>query len=62
MCQTNAYAVSGGSEEILMESVARLEVNGGSITLRDLFGDSIEVAGRITGINFQSGKLFIERE
>jgi predicted RNA-binding protein len=60
MCQTNAYVVKGGSEDMLMEGVARLEVGDGVIALVGIFGDRQEVAGRIREINFQAGKLVIE--
>ncbi len=61
MCQTNAIAVAGGREEMLMEGVARLEVVGDTLKLRGIFGDRLEVKGRIVEINFQGGKMIIER-
>jgi len=61
MCQTNAYVLTDGYEEMVMESVSRLEVKGGTLVMKGIFGDTVELAGRITGINFQAGKLYIER-
>jgi len=61
MCQTNAIAVAGGREEMLMEGVARLEVEGDTLKLRGIFGDRLELRGRIVEINFQGGKMIIER-
>jgi predicted RNA-binding protein len=61
MCQTNAFAVSGGGEEMLMEAVARLEVDGDTLRMRGIFGDRLEVKGRIVEINFQAGKMMVEK-
>jgi len=61
MCQTNAFAVKGEKEEMLLEAVSRVEVDGGTLKMRSIFGDRLEVEGRIVEINFQAGKMMIER-
>lgn len=61
MCQTNAFAVTGDKEEMLMEGVARIEVDGDTLRMRGVFGDRFDVKGRIVEVNFQAGKMIIER-
>jgi len=61
MCQTNAFAIGADGEEMLMEGVSRLEVDGDTLSLRGVFGERLEVKGRIREINFQGGRLVIER-
>ena len=61
MCETNAYLKSEGSDELLLESLARVEVNGDMLYLTSIFGDKKTVNGRILEINFQGGKIIIDR-
>ncbi len=61
MCETNAYLKSGGSDELFLESLARVEVDGDMLYLTSIFGDKKTVNGRILEINFQGGKIILER-
>jgi predicted RNA-binding protein len=61
MCETNAYLKGEGSEELFLESLARVEVDGDMLYLTSIFGDKKTVNGRILEINFQGGKIIIER-
>lgn len=61
MCQTNAYVITAGAEEMVMEAVSRLEVKGDTLVMRGVFGDRLEVKGRIAEVNFQAGRLLIEK-
>jgi len=61
MCQTNAFALGADGEEMLMEGVSRIEVDGDSLRLRGVFGEWMDVRGRIREVNFQGGRLVIER-
>ena len=61
MCETNAFLKSEGSEELFLESLARVEVDGDMLYLTSVFGDKKTVNGRILEINFQGGKIIIER-
>lgn len=61
MCETNAYLKAGGKEELLLESVARIEVDGDTLKLVSIFGDRKNIEGKIVEINFQGGKAMIER-
>ncbi len=61
MCETNAFVRAAGGEEMLLESLSKIEVKGDSLQLSNIFGDRKELVGRIVEINFQGGKVFIER-
>jgi len=61
MCETNAYLKSEGNDELFLESLARVEVDGDMLYLTSIFGDKKTVNGRILEINFQGGKIVLER-
>ena len=61
MCETNAFLRSGGAEEMLLESLSKIEVKGDSLQLFNIFGDRKELQGRIVEINFQGGRVLVER-
>lgn len=61
MCETNAYIRASGTDELFLESVARIEVAGDTLRISGIFGDRQEIKGRIIEVNFQGGKVLIER-
>ncbi len=61
MCETNAYLKGSGSDELFLESLARVEVDGDMLYLTSIFGDKKTLNGRILEVNFQGGKIVIER-
>ena len=61
MCETNAYLKGEGSDELFLESLARVEVDGDMLYLTSIFGDKKTVNGRILEVNFQGGKMIMER-
>jgi predicted RNA-binding protein len=61
MCETNAYIRDAGRDEIFLESISKIEVHGDRLSLTSIFGDRQEVTGRILEINFQGGKVIMER-
>jgi len=61
MCQTNAYIQENGGQEMFLESLARIEIQGGMLLITDIFGEKKQLNGRIIEINFQGGKVLMER-
>jgi predicted RNA-binding protein len=57
-----AYRREGdaGQCELLLEDLARIEVEGETIRLSSIFGDTTEVKGTIREIDFQSGSVIVE--
>jgi len=60
MCETHAYVVRGGREELIMEDVVFARPTEGKLELRDIFGAEKIVSGRIKEIQFLGHKILIE--
>ena len=54
MCELTVYTLKGGVREKVMESVVRLMVHDGKVILEGIFGDSMEVEGRVSEVNIMS--------
>ena len=61
MCQSNVFAIDNGREELLMEEVAGLEIDGGKITMRSLFGEPLSVLARIKEIDLIKNRIVLEK-
>jgi predicted RNA-binding protein len=61
MCEINAYIRFAGKEELFLESISKIEVQGDKLSLMSIFGDRKVISGRILEINFQGGKVVMER-
>ncbi len=59
MCQSTAFVVSNGKEEVVMRDVALVEPKEEGIRLVDLFGEEKLVKGRIIRINLMEHKIII---
>jgi predicted RNA-binding protein len=46
---------------MILQDVASVKIDGGKLNLRSFFGEQKEVEGTIKEINFQSGKIIIEK-
>jgi len=60
MCETNAYVVRGGKEELIMEDVALARPKDRGLELKDIFGEQKIVPGKIKEIQFTGHKIVIE--
>jgi len=54
MCELTVYIMKNGVRDKVMESVVRLMVHDGKVILEGIFGDSMEVGGRISEVNILS--------
>jgi len=59
MCELNIIMLRGENRENVMESVARILVEGTSIQLTGILGDRMTVEGSIKEINFSRGEALI---
>jgi predicted RNA-binding protein len=60
MCEATAFKVlSDASEEKIMESVTKVQINGDRILIDDLFGDRKEIIGVIKEINLVKNRIDI---
>ena len=61
MCQSNVFAIENDREELLMEEVAGLDIDGEKITMRSLFGEPLSVLARIKEIDLIKNRIVIEK-
>jgi predicted RNA-binding protein len=61
MCLAKAYSMEEGEDELLLEDVTRVEIDGPKLRLSTLFGDEREIAGTIKIVDFQAGNVVVER-
>ena len=61
MCQSNAYLMDGGREELILEDVALVEVDRNLVKMRTLFGEPVTLRARVLGIDLTKNKIFLAR-
>ncbi|AKB18647.1 MULTISPECIES: CooT family nickel-binding protein [unclassified Methanosarcina] len=59
MCEISIIMLRGENREKVMESVAKILVEGTSIQLTGILGDKMTVEGSIKEINFSRGEALI---
>ena len=59
MCELSIILLRGENREKVMESVAKILVEGNSIQLTGILGDKMTVEGSIKEINFSRGEALI---
>ena len=59
MCQSTAFVLSNGKEEVVMRDVALVEPREREVRLVDLFGEEKLVKGKIIRINLMEHKIII---
>ena len=62
MCEINAILLRGDKRERIMESVAKILVEGNSIQLTGILGDRMTVQGSIKELNFSRNEAIILAE
>ncbi|MBA4394916.1 MAG: RNA-binding protein [Desulfobacca sp.] len=61
MCESNAYLVKEGKEELLMESMDILEpLEEEGFRLVDIFGTQKTIKARLKGLNLVNHKILFE--
>jgi len=61
MCQSTAFALTDDGEELLLEDVARVDVDGNTVRLQTLFGKPVCLPGRIVEIDLMKHRILLER-
>jgi predicted RNA-binding protein len=62
MCETNAYVIKNGNEELFLENVDLLRPVDGSIFLKNLFGEQKSFKGSIKEISLSRHKIVLEKD
>jgi len=61
MCESNAYLVQGGREELLLEDVVLIRPEGEKILLTGIFGERELVDAKIKMIDLLHHKIILEK-
>ncbi|MBI5247940.1 MAG: CooT family nickel-binding protein [Desulfomonile tiedjei] len=61
MCESKAYLIKDGKEELLMESVDFLKPEGDRIVLRSIFGEQTTVKGRLIEMDLTGHRILLEQ-
>ena len=59
MCDTSAFVVAGEGEELVLESVDIIRPEGGSVYLKNIFGEEKVVEGRIKEISLSKHRVIL---
>ena len=60
MCDAAAYVIRDGKEEVVLENVERVEVDGDEAKLTSIFGDSKILRARLKLFDGSQGRLVFE--
>jgi predicted RNA-binding protein len=62
MCESNAYLLKNGEEELLMEAVDIIEPEENGYRLIGIFGDQKIIRGRLKIMNLVNHRIVFEAE
>jgi predicted RNA-binding protein len=60
MCESNAYLIKEGVEELVMESVDFLKPQGGKIFMRSIFGEEKTLDANLKELDLSGHKIVLE--
>jgi len=59
MCELTVYTLKGNARDKAMEGVVRLIVHNGKVLMEGIFGDSMEVEGKLAEVDIMSQSAII---
>jgi predicted RNA-binding protein len=63
MCESTAFIVEGGKEELFLKDVVKITPAGeGKLLVESLLGEQREFTGKIREIDFTGHKILLARE
>ncbi|SPD73495.1 conserved hypothetical protein [uncultured Desulfobacterium sp.] len=60
MCESNAYIITSGKEQNIIEGVALMEIKGSLIRLVSLFGEERVIEARVKSLSLVDHKIILE--
>ncbi len=60
MCESTAYILRDGTEELVFESVDHLEETDGQVKMVNLFGEEHVIKARIKALSLVDHKIILE--
>ncbi len=61
MCLGKAYLEADNKRELVLDSIASLEIDGTKLKLSTIFGDHKEMEARIKEIDFESSRIILTK-
>ena len=62
MCESNAFLIREGKEELVMESVGSLIPEKGKITLKSIFGEKLSIDAELMEIDLVGHKIKLKSD
>lgn len=60
MCDLKAYRKQGEREELVLEAVNLIRVEGGDVVLRNLFGEEKRIHGEVREVSLVKSRVVVE--
>jgi len=60
MCESNAYLIKNGKEELIMESVNLVKPQGAKTMLKSIFGEQLVVDGTLREMDLTGHRILLE--
>jgi predicted RNA-binding protein len=61
MCLGKAYLEANGKQELVLDSVALIEIDDTRLKLSTIFGDQKELEARIKEIDFEGSRIILTK-
>ena len=59
MCDLKAYVRNNEREELVLESVNQVRVEGGEVVLRNLFGEERRIPGEVREVSLTKNRIIV---
>ena len=60
MCESTAYLLKDGQEELILESVDQLETGDGEVKMINIFGEKRELRAKVRLLSLVDHKIVLE--
>jgi len=60
MCESAVYIIKDNQEQLVLESVENLEVNGDQIWLENIFGEKKELKAKVRSFKMNDHKIILQ--
>jgi predicted RNA-binding protein len=61
MCLGKAYLEADNQRELVLDSIASLEIDGTTVKLSTIFGDQKELEARVKEIDFEGSRIILTK-
>jgi len=59
MCLGKAYIEAGDKRELVLDSIALMEIDGNKVRLSTIFGEQKEMEARVKQIDFEGSRIIL---